>query len=217
MKYLIFLIIFLLIPQVHAWGFNTHKNIIEYVYFNLPLEVQHELNLTRLKEGSIMPDLVFQDTTKHHYPYSLTEAKRWLNNDSDLSLNICIAAHYITDSFAAPHNIFGENYKDHATFEKQVGNYYPISDCGNYNFKLEDLKVGTANSKDWYIWLKTKDVTIPQREIDQATKFLMSIVMKKLNATCIKQTKTYEVPYFTIPKIILISIVSLIGLYFLKK
>lgn len=217
MKYLIFFIIFLLIPQAHAWGFQTHKNIIEYVYLNLPLETQQKLNLTRLEEGSIMPDLVFKDTTKHHYPYSLLEAKKWLNNDSDLSLNIGIASHYITDSFAAPHNIFGENYKDHAAFEKQIETYSPIVSCSNYNFKLEDLKIGTLNSKDWPIWLKTKDKSIPQREVDQATKFLFSIVLQKLNATCIKQTEVNEVPYFTKTKIILSSIVLIIGLYFLKR
>ncbi|MBI2148833.1 zinc dependent phospholipase C family protein [Candidatus Woesearchaeota archaeon] len=217
MKYFILLIVLLLIPQVHAWKWETHQNIIEYIYFNLPIEAQQQLNITKLKEGSITPDKDFKDHKLHHYPKSLIEAEKWLNNDTDISFNMGIASHYITDSFAAPHNINGEDYKLHSAFENQVKNYYPNTKCYNYKLKIQDLSKGTKTSEEWKIWLKTKDRIIPEKEVDESTKLLFSIILNKLNLTCIKNTEIEEVSYINKRKIILISLVSLIGLYFLKN
>ncbi|MBS3167881.1 zinc dependent phospholipase C family protein [Candidatus Woesearchaeota archaeon] len=218
MKYLINLILlFLLIPTVNAWKWTTHENIIEYVYYNLPLEKQQELNLTKLKEGSIIPDRDFRDTRKHSLPKSLEEAEKWLNNDSDLSLNIGIASHYISDSFVAPHNIAGEDYDDHAKYEGQVKYYYPNSDCKDYGYRLEDLKIASKNSKNWNLWLKTKNKSVPEKEVEESTKFLFSIILNKLNTTCIEKTKIEEIPYFNRKKLIISSLILLIGLYLIKK
>ncbi len=165
-----------------------------------------------------MPDKYFKDQRLHHYPASLDLAKKWLNNDSDLSINLGIASHYITDSFVAPHNIFNESSKDHHDFEKQVEDYYPSINCIDKNFSIEDLKIGTVNAKDWNIWLKTKDKQIPQREKNQAAEFLTSIILKKLNTTCNKnKTEIIETSYFNTTKIILISVILIAGLYFLKR
>ncbi len=215
MKIVIVILVLLLIPTVNAWKWDTHQNIIEYVYLNLPLEVQQQLNLTKLKEGAVIPDRDFEDHRSHHYPNSLKEAEKWLNNNTDLSLNIGIASHYITDSYAAPHNIAGENYKQHAQFEKQVSKYYPSIECKDYGLSLKDLGKATKNSKDWDQWLKTKNKEIPQKEVDESTKMLFSIVLQKLDTTCINKTEIKEVSYFTKDKIIVILAITLIGLYFL--
>ncbi len=212
----ILIILLILLPAANAWSWDTHQNIIEYVYLALPVEAQMKLDITKLKEGAVMPDKIFKDHRMHHYPESLEEARKWLNNDTDLSLNIGIASHYITDSFAAPHNIFGEDYNKHAQFENQVDKYYPNVECGNYGFKLENLKIATKNSQDWNLWLKTKDKNIPRREVDEAAKFLFSIVLPKLNVSCGIKTEAVEVPYFNKYKIIIIGLVSALGLYLLK-
>lgn len=211
------IILLILIPTVDAWSWDTHQNMIEYVYLSLPVETQMQLNLTKLKEGAIIPDKDFKDYKKHHYPYSLEEAEKWLNNDTDLSFNLGIASHYITDSFAAPHNIFGEDYKLHARFENQVDDYYPRIECKDYNFKLNQLSEATKNSKDWKYWLKTKNKEIPEKEVDEATKFLFSIILKKLNTTCGIKTEVIEVPYINKTKIFIIILISMISLYIFKN
>ncbi len=219
MKYSIIILILLIMPSAYAWNWNTHQHIMEYVYLNLPPEKKLELNLTKLLDGAIIPDRDFKDHRNHHYPDSLEKAQNWLNNDTDLSLSIGIASHYITDSFVAPHNVMGESGAMHSKFENQVSNYYPKVECKDYNYTLEDLKIGTENAKDWDLWLKTKDKTIPEREVDQATKFLFSIVLKKLNVDCTGKTVVTETPYINTNKIILISLTIVIGLIslFIKK
>lgn len=212
------MITLLLMPAVNAWNWDTHQNIIEYVYLNLPPEKQQQLNLTKLREGAVMPDRDFKDHKLHHYPKSLEEAKRWLNNDTDLSLSLGIASHYITDSFAAPHNVFGEKYSQHAQFENQVRYYYPNVDCEDYGYSIDDLGISTENSEDWDKWLKTKNNKIPQKEVDEAEKFLFSIILKKLDTKCDNMSTNYiEIPYITKNKLIIISLVLIIGLYFLKN
>lgn len=205
-------------PAVHAWKADTHKNIIEYVYLNLPEEAQSRLNLEKLKEGAVMPDRDFKDFRNHHHPNSLREAQKWLNNNTDLSLNLGIASHYITDSFAAPHNIAGEKYSDHNYFEQQVRYYYPDSGCMDYGFNLDDLKIAVKNKKDWNLWLRTKDKTMPQREVEESTRFLFSIVLKKLNTTCgVNSASVVETKYITKRKLAMILTVFFGGLYFLKR
>lgn len=205
-------------PTTYSWGAETHKNIVEYVYLSLSLEAQAQLDLEKLKEGAVMPDRDFKDFRKHHYPQSLEEAEKWLNGDGDLSLNIGIASHYITDSFSAPHTVSGENYHDHSKFEKQVTYYYPNVECRDYNFNLEDLKSTTKNSKDWKEWLENKNKKIPQQEVDEATKFLFSIVLGELNATCNNiKTEVITKPYINNGKIIAISIVLLASIFLLKN
>ena len=170
MYFKLVIVLLLILPAVNAWKAETHKNIIEYVYLNLPIEQQERLNLTKLKEGAIAPDRDFKDFRNHHYPPSLNKAKLWLDNDTDLSYNLGVASHYIVDSFVAPHNIKGEKYSDHSNFESQVSSYYPSVECKDYGFSLEDLKFGTKNYQDWNLWLKTKNNNIPKREVDEASK-----------------------------------------------
>ncbi len=214
----IFIIMVLLLPVSYAWKAETHQNIVEYIYLSLPEDAQSKLDLEKLKEGSVMPDRDFKDFKKHHYPAALNEAHKWLNNGTDLSLNLGIASHYMADSFAAPHNIAGEKYSDHNYFEQQVKYYYPVSVCMDYGFKLENLGIGVNNKKDWDLWLKTKDKSIPENEVEESTKFLFSVILKKLNTACNDiSVEVTEKKYFTKRKIILIFTALLAGLYFLKR
>lgn len=214
----IFLIFLILIPESFAWKAETHQNIIEYIYLHLPEDTQMQLDLKKLKEGSVMPDRNFKDFKKHHYPDSLKEAEKWLNNNSDKSLNIGVASHYITDSFSAPHQVSRESYYDHSRFEGQVEHYYPDVECRDYGFSLDDLGKASKNSNDWAYWLKTKNKIVPQREVNDATKFMFSIILKELNTTCNNfNTKAVEKPYITRNKLIAITAVFVLALFLLKK
>ncbi len=205
-----------MLPNVYAWQWNTHQNIIEFVYLHLDQETQQKLNLTALREGAIIPDRDFKDVQFHHYPSALTEAKKWLNNDTDISLNLGIASHYITDSFVAAHNVKKEKPADHAKFENQVKTYLPNVDCKNDGSKLEDLEKATINAKDWPVWLKTKDKKIAEREVDEATIFLFSIILTELNASCRSKTNIIKTEFITNEKKIIITFIFFIGLFLLK-
>lgn len=215
MKLALLFVLLILTPNIYAWQADTHKSIIEYVYLNLPLETQQQLNITQLKQGSITPDFSFKDFRRHHYPASFIEAEKWLNNDTDLSLNLGIASHYISDSFVSPHNIQYEDSNNHNFFEKQVNTYSPNIKC-NSSLTLNDLAKAVENKKDWDIWLKTKNVSIPRSEVDQAAQLILSITLNKLNSTCINKTSFSKVPYFSKEKVIAIIALILVTLYFLK-
>lgn len=176
----------LLVPSVYAWDYEGHKAIVEYVYYST--DMQFKFNLSRLQEGAIAPDKIFRDQRRHHYPDTLALANKWLNNNSDISYNFGVASHYISDSFVSPHYVKNEKYKDHMAFEKQAVSIN--MECKYYNFNFDkELARGALNVKDWKYWLRSRDKKIPQREMDQAVKLVLSVAIKKFNLTCIKKTR----------------------------
>src|SRR3990170_830062 len=104
-KYLmVFLYLLLAIPTSYSWNFRTHETFVENVYNSFPRNIQSNLNLTALKEGSTAPDNVFRDYRNHHYPPSYTKALFWLNktktsynesNYNEASYSFGVASHYI--------------------------------------------------------------------------------------------------------------------------
>lgn len=189
---LIFVLLLFLIQttNIYAWNSQTHQLLVENVYYSMPLSIQEKLNLTLMKKGSTDPDLVFHDTVNHHYPDTLNLAYKYLERIKtleDFSYNFGVAAHYISDSFVAPHNIQKEDSQLHSKFEKQVNGHIIATKCGNYNYTLEDLYLGTKNEDDWYIWLENQDKTIPQKELEQTQEFIYSIAMQKINYECSSQ------------------------------
>lgn len=192
-KYILltFVLLLLLFPAtVQAWNSQTHQLLVENVYYSMPLSLQEKLNLTLMKKGSTDPDLVFHDTVNHHYPDTLNLAYKYLEKIKtldDFSYNFGVAAHYISDSFVAPHNIQKEDSQLHSKFEKQVNGYAIKTNCANYNYTLEDLYLGTKNEGDWHIWLENQDKAIPQKELEQTQEFIYSIAMQKINYECNSQ------------------------------
>jgi hypothetical protein len=198
---LIFVFILLAI-NAGAWNSKTHESLVENIYFSMPENLQAKLNLSAMKYGSTAPDLVFHDTVRHHYPPSQEIAYKYLQNISDLetfSYNFGVAAHYITDSFVAPHSVSGEDGALHSKFEKQVNGYAMQSRCGNYNFTLNDLYIAAENKKEWYIWLEKQDSAIPQKELEQAQQFLFSIAIQMLNYSCNEELIYEEKSIITMP------------------
>ncbi len=168
--------IIIILLLISGWKANTHETIAETLYFSMPNDLQEKFNLTEMKEGSIAPDAKFKDFKNHHYPYSLEKTKYYLKNLT--SYNFGIITHYISDAYAAPHNIKEENYKLHSWFEDQVQYYQPKTECQNYNIDMEDLKEATKNEKDWWVWLKRKDKSIAEKEVDESMKILYSLMFR---------------------------------------
>lgn len=213
------LFIFLLLaPSVLAWDYEGHELIVDYVYYSTDMQFKG-FNLSRLEEGAVAPDKVFRDQRRHHYPDSFSLALLWLNNNSDASFNFGVASHYMSDSFASPHYIKGEKYSDHASFERQARNIY--LECKAYNFDLEkDLKKGSSNYKDWKPWLISKSKNIPEKEINDAAKLVLSVAIKKFNLSCLNYTQVQGVEYVdygSLKGIFIVLILSLLFLYFLNR
>lgn len=184
---LIISLTFTLPHSVFAWKSATHQALVENIYNSMPPSLQEKLNLTLMKEGAVAPDLVFHDTVNHHYPVTKDLAYKYLEKIqtvNDFSYNFGVAAHYISDSFAAPHNVQKEDSYLHGKFESQVLDYTITTDCANYNYTLNDLGMVEKNSEDWYLWLDSQDSSIPKKELEQAQKFLYSIAIQKLGYEC---------------------------------
>lgn len=202
-KYLLLIFVFSVLSiNVHAWNEITHEKLVENIYYSMPENLQKQLNLTELEYGATAPDLVFHDTTKHHYPNSKDLAYKYLSNIislNDFSYNFGVASHYISDSFVSPHYISGENSTDHSKFENQLSNYTIKTECGNYNYTLNDLYIGAENKADWAPWMKTKNPEIPEKEAEQAQQFLYSIAIQMLNYSCNEQMEYNEKSVITMP------------------
>ncbi|MBS3175266.1 zinc dependent phospholipase C family protein [Candidatus Woesearchaeota archaeon] len=219
-KILIVLIFILIIPIVNSWKDDTHMQFVENVYHSMPFELQNELNLSRMKEGSVAPDKYFKDFKMHHYPFSYNLAKKWLENKTDISYSFGVAAHYTADSFVAAHNVAGEKYNDHEYFELQATWHISEIECKDYGFKLDQLGIARKNAKDWYVWLKSKDKSIANNEVDEAMIFIYSIAINYFNYKCRDKTLISYDNKFNNLKIIQASLIFLLGLpllYFFKN
>ncbi len=175
MRKIAFLLLLLL---VSAWNWPTHKEFAVKIYDSFPNDIRSNLNVSIIEEGSIMPDSVFQDFEYHSYPSSVKKADYWLKASKDFydvsnyslaSLSLGIATHYISDSFAAPHNINGEEYSQHAKFEKEAEGVPFLAKCAVGEKDAEQyLSKGQLSEKDWGFWLRKKDLLIQSRELSNA-------------------------------------------------
>mgnify|MGYP001617633596 CR=1 FL=1 len=191
-------------PFATAWNWDTHPAIAESAYYRLDDSLREKLSLDLIKEGSIMPDKVFHDFTKHGFPRALPEAERWLRSTREFlnkqqydnaSLSFGIASHYITDSFAAPHSISGEPYPLHQLYEKQAAQNYFYAECTSESFELGDvLYTGSQQGKTWGEWTDTRDAQLPQLAVRDATFYLTGIAMETFNSTCRSFATHFETP-----------------------
>ena len=168
----------LLVSPVSAWGLQTHENIASQVYYSLPVSVQHKLNLNEMKEGSIAPDVVFKDNTKHVYPASVAPAQLWLNrgkiaymarNYNYASYCFGVASHYISDSYSAPHCVLGEADALHAAYEKQGLSMTPVVVYRPGESVKSLLSYGYRQGQiDWKLWLKNQNTGITRIDLNHA-------------------------------------------------
>lgn len=163
---------------VSAWNWPTHEEFSVKVHESFPQDIKSNLNLTLIKEGSIMPDKVFQDYERHSYPNSVEMADYWLRvshnsylegNYTVASVSLGIATHYISDSFAAPHNVNNEDYSMHSKFETEAEGMPFFASCKvgkkDPEFYLSKAVVGKT---DWGLWLRNKASNIQSKELSNA-------------------------------------------------
>lgn len=172
------LLLILAILVLSAWNWPTHEEFASKVYDSFPTDTKSNLNSSLVKEGSIIPDKVFQDYEDHSYPGSVAKTDLWLKRSvesyeagmyDEASLALGIAMHYISDSFAAPHNIVGEEYSLHAKFEKEAEDVPFFAKCSKGKKDVEKYLSEAADSeRDWGVWLKKKDLTIQAKELSNA-------------------------------------------------
>lgn len=128
-----------------------------------------------MKRGATDPDRVFHDTRNHHFPDSFAKASIWLdlvkeniqNKDfNNASYTFGVASHYISDSFAAPHNVNKEDSRKHSSYEK-TANTFLVTKCTNQS-NLFDVLSGHPRESDWYSWVSTNDKEIVYNNFKQA-------------------------------------------------
>ena len=176
-----------------GWTWEGHTLIADSVYYSMNDDTRLKLNLSAMRYGSVAPDSVFHDNRFHHYPPSYRLASDFLNQSrqayddkdySNASYLFGVASHYISDSFAAPHNIEREDMKLHSLFEKQAVSALNVK-CKKEGYDLETaLKIAAENNRDWEEWLKHKDNEIPRRELEQSLELVLPAALDIFNASC---------------------------------
>ena len=220
-RHFLFIMLLISIQGVSAWDWPTHQNIVERVYYSLP---DLNLSLEYLKEGSIIPDKVFHDNRKHHYPDLLELTEKWLliaeeeykkENFKNASLAFGIASHYITDSFSSPHYIKGETSYQHSKYEER-GYFEPNEYCRTDIELKEILAESPEEGLFWESWLENKDNEIPENAVNKAAKAVYISAFETFNVECDKKTRIISKdPEYTAT--ILLSLVILILLSLLIK
>ena len=194
MRLVFIIILILLIVPVSAWNWDNHQLIVQTIYYRLDDQTQLKLNLSELEKGSLAPDKDFHDNVLHHYPPSYEKSITWLEQ-AEVAFNIGdyntasyafgVAAHYISDSFSAPHNIAKEPSKLHSQFESPK--VVLETPCLYQNYDLDqDLSKATENWKDWTPWLESRNEEIPKKEMEQSLELLFPIALDIFNAKCNK-------------------------------
>ncbi len=217
-RLLLLILIILLIPDVFAWNWFTHKEFGENVYNALPNEWQQKLNLEKIREGAIAPDKDFKDNVRHHYPPSYNLTIYWLdiakksleNQDYDnASYAFGVATHYVSDSFSSPHYVKNEPYNLHEEYEWQAKKIKTKCQKRSYDLQKE-LEQATKSGEDWNDWLKTKDSKLPQNRLEQAQELIFAIGLDLFNSECKQETNYFPIIIGVFSIICLIVILVLI-------
>jgi hypothetical protein len=166
----------LIVLMVFKWPWPAHAAVVEEVYKALPAEVQEKLDLEKMKDGSNDPDEKFKDTRAHSYPASFKRANKWLEEGQqsytekdyeNASYRFGVVAHYISDTFAAPHCVKREDPGEHHDYEIVANDLTP-----QISYLEGDLdtimKNGVEQGKiDWENWKKTQDQEIVQESLNR--------------------------------------------------
>ena len=175
--------------SVSAWDWISHEEIVESNYYSLSTDMQQNLNLDLMKKGSMAPDFVFFDFKYHSYPNSYVKAIYWLNKGQYYykkgdfyyaSYCYGIASHYITDSFSAPHAA-GVGGVQHVIYEAKASFLKP--EVGEVTGSLNSTMYnGDLNgTKSWNLWIKNKNDSLIQNDLDHATGASYNAISRSLN------------------------------------
>tara|TARA_Y100000310_G_scaffold344886_1_gene460255 strand:+ start:176 stop:856 length:681 start_codon:yes stop_codon:yes gene_type:complete len=190
MKWVI--VFLLLIPSSFAWTTAGHENVVVFAYERLDQDVRSKLNLTELRRGAVAPDLVFHDTRLHHFPPSYKKAVFWLGetelayeqkNYNNASYFFGIASHYISDSFALPHNVEREDPSEHSKYERMAVEFI-VEPCSELNHSLLGLFSNRPKPYEWDDWLITHDTEPVYTHFEIATISVMHIAKSTFESSC---------------------------------
>lgn len=184
----------LMLLLLSAWNWPTHKAFASKVYDGFPEEFQNNLNLTLIQDGSIIPDSIFKDYSNHSYPNSVDNVDYWLKKSvanygekdyANASIEFGIASHYISDSFSAPHNVNGEDYRDHLQFETEAEGVPFFARCSKGN-KDADYYLARArlSRNDWELWKLNHDRNAQSLELSRALESAHSIFHMYFGEKC---------------------------------
>lgn len=188
---------------ISAWNWETHPAFVETIYYSLDDTARDSFNLTALQEGSLAPDKDFHDNRYHHYPPSYNLTLYWLQKArnayrqglfNEASYAFGVASHYVSDSFAAPHNIEKESSRDHGFYENQGSAQYRVVLCPEAFHLVEinrTLSDATATGKTWQSWLQTKETTYPETAVAAAMDPLYHLFWQTFNVTCLRKETNY--------------------------
>lgn len=185
-----------LAPSSEAWGWKTHSDIVDAIYYGLPPEVQKNLNLQTMRDASNDPDEVFKDFNSHSYPNSYTKAKSWLDKGkaayergdyNEASYDYGVASHYISDTFSAPHCVSKEKESDHTKYEDQAKSLKPTATyiSGDLNTMMKDGY--TQGAASWNEWLQTKNTAIVQNNLNAGASAALSAIKDSINVQSTSQ------------------------------
>lgn len=194
-KYIIFtllaIITVLSASPAMAWSVTNHHDIAEETYYSLPSDVQKNLNLDEMIDGSDDPDTKFMDFKYHVYPYNVGKAKYWLNqgktsykkgNYDYSSYCYGVATHYISDGLAGPHfesgtsHIYHTLYEVRAMFLKAKITYY----SGNLDSIFQKNHLKTKES--WESWISEGDDSNIQNDLNRAGSTSYSAVYNSIES-----------------------------------
>jgi hypothetical protein len=182
----------ILIPVSDAWVWKTHSDVVDVIYYGLPIDVQQKLDLNAMRDGSNDPDEKFHDFTCHSYPKSYEKAKIWLDQGkaaydkgdyNNASYDYGVASHYILDTFSAPHTVSGENYADHSKYENHAKKFNPIATPVNGD--LETLMQEGKNQGEisWNSWIQSHDDSIIQNDLNKGASVSLFAIKDSINST----------------------------------
>ncbi len=217
----IVLLMVLFIPGVVAWNWDTHEAIITSVYYHLNDTWKEKLSLEHLQEGSVIPDKIFKDFSKHGFPEAIDETRHWLDQTkvflarkdyANASISLGIASHYMGDSFAAPHSVAGEPYSLHKGYEDQASQDYFYASCLEQDLLLKDIiYTGSQQGSTWQDWLERHDPALPQASTREATLYVTAFALSFFDDTCHTfETHIEEAPFtFNVTTAIVLTIILL--------
>lgn len=175
---------------VLRWERPGHATVIEVVYGALPDDVKKNLELEQMKIGIRDPDNKFHDTISHHYPPTYKKATKWLDEGKNsydkkdyehASYCFGVAAHYISDTFVAPHCVDHEKGTDHHKFEKIGDDLTPeiIPVKGDLDTLLKNGFI--QGQLDWKKWMKNKkDSSAVQDEMNHGVSVAVFAIENSL-------------------------------------
>lgn len=185
---LLVVVSFLSANPAMAWSVTNHHDIAEDTYYSLPVDMQKNLNLSAMIDGSDDPDVKFLDFKYHVYPSNMEKAKYWLykgktsyqNGDYNYS-SYCygVATHYISDGLCGPHFESGTSRTYHALYEVRALLLKPeIYYSGDlYSFYHEN---NLKTKKSWENWVKHGDDVNIQNDLDRAGSASYSAVYNSI-------------------------------------